>query len=77
MFPHSSFTRGEATPRGLHGTRTPQRPRTPAQREDSPTVTDNKIPAVVPPAVTTMDTRPMTPDYAKTQYINMSGMSSW
>jgi hypothetical protein len=53
------------------------RPRTPAQRENSPTVTDAVIPAVVPPAVVAMDTRPMTPDYAKTQYINMSGMSSW
>lgn len=53
------------------------RPRTPAQRENSPTVTDAVIPAAVPPAVVAMDTRPMTPDYAKTQYINMSGMSSW
>ncbi|BEJ15528.1 hypothetical protein CspHIS471_0501330 [Cutaneotrichosporon sp. HIS471] len=74
MFPHSSFTRGEATPRGLAGTRTPVAPRTPVQREESPTIADTAAPIA---AVKAMDERPPTPDYKKAQYMNMSNMSSW
>ncbi|BEI85771.1 hypothetical protein CcaverHIS002_0600580 [Cutaneotrichosporon cavernicola] len=74
MFPYSSFTRGEATPRDPAGARTPVRTRTPVHREESPTIADTAAPIA---AVKAMDERPPTPDYKKAQYLNMSSMSSW
>lgn len=145
MFPHSSFTRGEATPRaylyswhvaetlrgqggsasaawrgrllcrapdafpgipevhdaqalsshltrtlpkyfrqltpGENGTRTPVRAHTPIQREEkeeSPTIADpTTAVASAVPATMVAPERVDTPEFVRSSYLHMSGMSSW
>ncbi|GMK56036.1 hypothetical protein CspeluHIS016_0210920 [Cutaneotrichosporon spelunceum] len=74
MFPQNIFSRGEA-----HAPHAPER--------DSPTIADDmadtptiSAPAPAPAAAALArgaEARPETPDYRKTQVVNLSGMSSW